>query len=120
MSEKFLKVIRADSKEEFRRSVELQKWVYCDECKYEDRKDHRNPDAFDEIDMAGQSKRVLVLNEEDIAVATARLIVPGELAFPALSLQSKLSEKINGNGVVEVSSFCYSKKMVNKLELSKD
>ncbi|MGM0629367.1 MAG: hypothetical protein ACQESA_02990, partial [Patescibacteria group bacterium] len=32
----------------------------------------------------------------------------------------KLSEKINGNGVVEVSSFCYSKKMVNKLELSKD
>ena len=118
MSDYGLKVVRADDLEFFKKSVELQKTVYCDECCFEKREDIKSSNAFDDYDVSGQTRRALILNLENISIGTVRLIVPGELELPAISLKPELKNVINGKRTAECSAFCYSQTVTNKLSLS--
>lgn len=117
MSDYFLKVVKVEDEEYFKKSVELQKKVYCDECGFERRKDFKNNYAFDDYDAFGQTKRALILNKEDVAVATVRLIVPGKLELPANILMPEL-KTIKKQEMAECSGFCYSQTVSNQLFLS--
>ncbi len=105
-----LRVVRADSMDLFKKSVALQKSVYCNERRYEDPNDHMDPYAFDDYDRERQTRRILIMGKDDIPLATARVIIPGSLKLPAFSLQPQIEESLSDKmPVVECSAFCASR-----------
>lgn len=104
-----LKVVRADTDELFQKSVALQKMVYCLEYKYEDMDHHLDPDAFDDYDLAGQTRRVLITTDDNFPVSTGRIITPGKLELPVLKKKPRIKNVIGHKiPVTECSGFCIS------------
>lgn len=110
-------IVRADTRDDWRESVAIQKQVYCTERRFESLEDHEDPDQFDALDVA-QSRRVLVVTGDGTAVATTRIIEPGVLNLPACALSERLYERMAFAAVLECSGFCCSDERMRRYALN--
>ncbi|HET8574789.1 MAG TPA: acyl-homoserine-lactone synthase [Candidatus Paceibacterota bacterium] len=103
----------------WRKSVHLQRQVYCRERGFESLTGNENPERFDRYDVH-QSKRVAVVaKNENRVIATARIISPTySNDVPAMKLQPSLANKFRGIRYVESSGFCSSKEIKQSLGLT--
>lgn len=84
-------------------SVALHTEVYCDQEKFEDRKNHTDPKVFDQLDY-NQTDRALVWRNNDL-LGTVRVIKKGTFLLPAMK-EMGLGQQ--NNDTVEMSAFCSS------------